>query len=99
MPIQKLLVCTGGRCRKALRRDDRLANAVARLPVKVERVGCQKICRGPVVGTKLDGALEWFERMDSGKALDALADLIEKGRLVKALEKRRVAKRSGKRRP
>ncbi len=71
---------------------------MARLPVDVSRVGCQKVCRGPVIGVAVDGEWQWFERMDSRKALDALVDLVAHDALGKPLRKRRDKKRSGKRR-
>lgn len=91
-----LLVCGGSHCRKALRKNDRLTGAVAQLPVDVTRVGCQKICHGPVIGIEVGGKLEWFERMSSKKALGALAKLVGKDTVGKPLRKRRNAERSGK---
>lgn len=98
MPRRTLLLCSGSHCRKALREDDRLERVVSRLPVEVIRVGCQKVCRGPVIGISVGGEWQWFERMSSKKALRALADLVERDALAKPLAKRRDAKRAGKRR-
>lgn len=98
MARKKILVCTGNRCRKALEKYGRLEKVVERLPVDVARVGCQKVCRGPVVGIAVDGEWQWFERMDSRKALDALVDLVEHDAIGKPLRKRRDEKRAGKRR-
>ena len=98
MAERTLLVCAGSHCRKALRKGDRLQESVSRLPVKVTRVGCQKVCRGPVVGLVVDGRYQWFERMDSRKAIAALEDLLQGDTLGKPLEKRRSRKRAGKRR-
>jgi hypothetical protein len=66
--------------------------------VKVVSVGCQKICHGPVVGTKVDGRMEWFERVGKAKPMVALARMMDDGttKVPKAMEKRRVPKRSGR---
>ncbi len=61
-------------------------------------MGCQKVCKGPVVGLDVDGELQWFRKMDSGKAVDALQDFVDEGRLAKPLKRRRDPKRAGKRR-
>ncbi len=98
MAERTLFVCTGSHCRKALQKGDRLQEAVSKLPVKVTRVGCQKVCRGPVVGVAVGGRHQWFERMDSRKAIAALEALLEDDTLGKPLEKRRSRKRAGKRR-
>jgi len=93
---RKLLLCKGSHCRKVHARDPRVKEYLARLPVAVETVGCQKVCRPPVVGVEIDGAWQWFERMDSKKALRALRDLALDDRLEKPLRKRRNEKRAGK---
>jgi (2Fe-2S) ferredoxin len=95
---RKVLLCSGSHCRKALRRNDRLERALSQLPVSVERVGCQKVCKGPVVGLAVDGEWQWFRRVDSRKAVRALAELVEEGTIPKALRKRRDPNRAGKRR-
>ncbi len=66
----------------------------------IVKVGCQKVCEGPVAGLKVDGRLEWFERLDSSKAVDALVKLVnggDGGKLPPSLAKRRSSKRSGRR--
>jgi len=68
------------------------------LGADVTRVGCQKVCKGPVVGVRLDGTWQWLRRMDSTKALHALDELVRDGRLRKPLVKRLDEKRAGKRR-
>ena len=61
-------------------------------------VGCQKICAGPVASIEQPGRMEWFSRIDTAKRIAGLHMLIERKekRPVKALEKRRVVKRSGR---
>ncbi len=98
MPRPELLLCTGSHCRKRLAREPRVERTLDALPVEVVRVGCQKVCRGPVVGVSLDGEWQWFERMDSKKALRALGELVAHGELAKPLRRRRNARRAGKRR-
>ena len=73
-----------------------MERVLAQLPVRVTRVGCQKVCSGPLVGVQLDGRWEWFERMSSEKAMRALADLLEQDELRKPLRKRRRKGRSGR---
>ncbi len=97
-PRQPILVCTGSHCRKALERSDRVEETLSRLPVVVERVRCQKVCKGPVLGTSVDGTWLWFRRMSSRKALGALETLVEEGVLSKPLLRRVDRKRAGKRR-
>lgn len=98
MERRTLLVCSGSHCRKALQRDDGLVDALARIPIDIERVRCQKVCKGPVVGLAVEGEWQWFRRMNSRKALRALAELVEEGTIAKPLRKRRDRKRAGKRR-
>jgi len=93
-----LLLCTGSHCRKALQKSPRLHEALARLPVAVRSVDCQKVCNGPVVGFPVGGEWQWFGDMSSRKAQRALAELVDKGTLSRALRKRRDEKRSGRRR-
>lgn len=92
-----LYVCEGSKCRKALANDGRLLEVAADLPVRVVRVRCQKVCKSPVCGLDVDGELAWFARMDSGKALRALRELVlEGGRPGKPLRKRRADERDGR---
>jgi hypothetical protein len=51
-----------------------------------------------VVGTKVDGRMEWFTRVDTPKRMAGLRMLLEKRKKqpVKALEARRLHKRSGR---
>ncbi|MBM3751489.1 MAG: hypothetical protein FJW21_09995 [Acidimicrobiia bacterium] len=60
-------------------------------------VRCQRVCDGPVVGPDIDGSLEWFMRMDSGKARRHLVELVAgAGGVRKSLKKRRVPERAGR---
>ena len=93
---RKVLVCTGGHCRRRLRELGAARDGFDRLEPRIRRVGCQKVCRGPVVGFEVDDALIWFERMDSKKAWRALEALVENGKMAKTLRKRRNRKRAGR---
>lgn len=90
----RVFVCHGSSCRrhKACAELRDCLSPVADLA----DVRCQRVCEGPVVGAAVNGSLEWFKRMDSGKAQRHLVDLVAgSGRLRKSLEKRRVPKRAG----
>lgn len=91
----KLWICEGKSCRKKKTERAAIVHAVGD-GVRVRPVGCQKICDGPVVGLEVDGTLEWFESVDSEKAVAALRTLTTTGVLEKPLAKRRVGKRAGK---
>jgi len=67
--------------------------------LRVQSVGCQKVCKGPVVGLEVDGRMEWFQRVNRPKAMVALARLAQRGgtgKVAKPLAKRWVPKRSGR---
>lgn len=90
-----IYVCEGSDCRKnRLSKQDLVALGGSASEIKW--VGCQKVCKGPVVGTDRCGELTWFARMDSAKALEAFGDMMREGHMRKPLEKRRSAKREGK---
>jgi (2Fe-2S) ferredoxin len=91
----KLRVCEGKSCKKKKAARFEILETLAD-DVRVEKVRCQKICSGPVVGLKVSGTLEWFADMDSPKAVAALQALVRSGEMGKPLEKRRVPKRSGR---
>ncbi len=66
----------------------------------IVKVGCQKVCDEPVAGLVVNQRMEWFGRLDSSKAVDAMVKLIRAGgtgNLPGTLEKRRDSKRSGRR--
>lgn len=90
-------VCVGSDCRgdrpgahKKLRAALRDAG-VPFMPVK-----CQKVCKGPVVGVRTDGALHWLRDLSGGDLREDLLRLVRRGKWSKALEKRRVKKRKDK---
>ena len=90
-----VFVCHGDTCRH----EKGFAELRERLaPIaEIAEVRCQRICDGPVVGAAVNGSLEWFERVRSEKAQNQFVDLVAgTGTLRKALEKRRVGKRSGR---
>ncbi len=95
MPPRTVFVCRGSHCREAPKRD-RLDRLLASLPVSVRPVRCQKVCKGPVVGLRVDGELLWFREVASEKSRQALSRLVLDGTLAKPLRKRRSARRSGK---
>ena len=89
---KKVFVCK--KCKNA----DCALRVLKKSDAKLVPVGCQKICAGPVVGVKVDGRMEWFRRVDTPKALAGMRMLAERrtNRLVPALERRRLVKRSGR---
>lgn len=89
-------LCTGSDCRGKKKAQRKLAELLEGCPVEVHAVRCQKVCRGPVVGVEVDGTLEWFQRVDDDKRRSALRALLERGKLKKALAKRRARKRRDK---
>jgi hypothetical protein len=94
-----ILICTGRHCRTFDRKRARLESALAGRAVEIEYVGCQKVCRGPVVGVLLQDEWQWFARMGSEKTVAALTELVDNGRLRDTLRKRRDRRRAGARRP
>ena len=66
---------------------------------RIVKVGCQKVCHGPVAGVTVGRRLEWFERLDGQKAIRALVNLVNGdggGKLPPSLVSRRSSKRSGR---
>lgn len=92
MGKKKVFVCK--KCKNA----DCLLRVLKKSEAKVVRVGCQKICAGPVVGLKVAGRMEWFRRVDTPKSLAGMRILAERRKKepVPALERRRLAKRAGR---
>lgn len=94
MPDALIAVCRGGACTKRKKRYGALLERLGLRPYRL--VKCQDICKGPVVGVQVDGRWEWFRRMDTPKALDALEKLLDQGKVTERLADRRVKKRRGK---
>lgn len=94
-PPNTLLICRGSDCRKR-RAERRAIESAVDKRMSVTYVGCQKICRGPVVGLYVDGVLEWFKEVATDKARAALRVAATGGALEKPLRKRHIKKRSGK---
>ena len=62
----------------------------------MRKVGCQKVCKGPVVGLDLGGRIEWFGKVRGSKVRDAVRKALKKGKAGTRLWKHRKKKRSGK---
>ena len=86
-----VLLCRGRDCRKAKGYDK-----LCRLFGDARTVGCQKICKGPIIGLEIDGKPEWFSRIRSSARRQALKAVLSSGRVRKGLKKLRKKKRSGK---
>jgi hypothetical protein len=86
-------------CRKCKYQDCLVDVLGAHADVSIQRVRCQKICDGPVVGVVVGGRMEWFERVRSLKEVAALVQLT-KGKhsssIPKPLRKRRVKRFAGR---
>lgn len=69
---------------------------------KLQSVGCQKVCKGPVAGLAVGDRMEWFGRLDKKKRVRALVDLLagatagKQASVPEILEPHRMAKRSGR---
>jgi (2Fe-2S) ferredoxin len=87
-------VCHGKDCRKRKKRFEALRARLA--GQQVRPVKCQDICKGPVVGVEVDGRWEWFKRVDTDQAIEAVLKLLERGEIPKRLKEHRVKKRRGK---
>lgn len=92
MAVPTCFVCVGKDCRKA-KGYDKLRNALAEVG-NVREVGCQKVCKGPVAGARVQGHLEWFGKVRKGGERKALARLVRSGGGIPAtLLGRRARKR------
>ena len=92
----RVFVCTERGCGK--RSDHRALAAELEAAVEVVGVPCQSVCEGPVAGVVVDGRLQWFGEVRTGKARAALRRVAEEGSgpLPGSLTKRRRPKRAGK---
>ena len=85
-------VCVGKDCRKAKGYVE-LRQCLEDV-ADVREVRCQKVCKGPVAGTRVDGHLEWFGKLRKGRDRVAMAKLVRKGgRVPGVLQDRRARKR------
>lgn len=82
-------VCRGSKCRK------RNKPKGLEKRFRIEVVKCQKVCKGPVVGIRVDGTLEWFRKVKN-KDVKALRKIAKGKRVPTSLAERRSKKRSGK---
>lgn len=94
MPVI-VYVCNGSSCKKHKRKNKAIREALEGDAV-IESVGCQKICKGPVVGLVVDGTLQWFRKVNAKGNLEALRKVVRGKRLPKSLAQKRVKKRKGK---
>ena len=88
----KFFVCRGKECRKRKEEIAALLEVLSGIAA-VKIVGCQKICKGPVVGYVGKGGPAWFKRVDSKKSRKALVQLVTRGKMTKSLRKRRLKKK------
>ena len=88
-------VCRGGDCRKKRGRRAALIEALQG-HAEVCEVRCQKICKGPVFGLEIDGALQWFAGNTGAKEREQAVRLLTRGKVARGLSKRRVKRRAGK---
>lgn len=94
-PDRIVFVCGGPDCRKHKAERKKLRALATEHAVELT-VGCQKICKGPVAGTAVDGELQWFGRLRKKRDREALRALLETGAMPDDLAERRVKKRAGK---
>jgi hypothetical protein len=88
-------MCGGSSCRKKSTKRKALLECIRNVG-PIEEVGCQEICRGPVVGFTIRGRVEWFKKIDTKKSRKSFLKLATGGKLSKTLKKRRVKKRAGR---
>jgi hypothetical protein len=92
--VAECWVCTGKDCSRAKGHRALLDEASAVADVHLVR--CQKVCEGPVLGVRVGGRIEWFERIRGEKSRRAGLRLVTTGGpLPERLARRRSRKRSG----
>ena len=69
-----VFVCRGTSCRHHKGYDE-LRAAIGEV-ADLADVRCQRVCDGPLLGAAIEGSLEWFCQMDSGKAQRQFIDLV-----------------------
>lgn len=96
MSVPRVFVCAERGCGK--RSEHRALAAALEGAVEVVDVPCQSVCEGPVAGVVVDGRLQWFREVRTGKARAALRRVADggSGPLPGPLAKRRRPKRAGK---
>jgi hypothetical protein len=83
-------------CRKCKGHECVVTFLAKHTAASVKTVRCQKVCKGPVAGVKLDGRWEWFGSLKRTNQLEAVAGLTEGAASVpKPLQKCRSRDRSG----
>ena len=87
-------LCAGKDCRKRAGEREKLQELLEGLGLRCEIVGCQKICKAPVVGLRRGGALTWYAKLRGKSARKALRRFLDDG--TGPLKKHRVKKREGK---
>ena len=81
-------------------RSRQLAEQGRPVPVLVQRVKCQDICKGPVAGVEVDGTTRWFKKLRKAKSARALVKVARRdgtGPIPKRLRGHHVASRDGRR--
>jgi hypothetical protein len=78
----KVIVCTGGDCRRAKGHRELIDLAVSVRGSAT--IPCQGICDGPVVGVRRHHEIRWYKRIRGGRRR-ALARVLRTGRGRKAL--------------
>jgi hypothetical protein len=96
MNATRIYVCKGKDCcaQSGARRN--LLNALRQARFEIHAVKCQKICKGPVAGLKVDGEVHWFGRLNKSKAQADFVTLALKGKASDRIKKRHSKKRDGK---
>jgi (2Fe-2S) ferredoxin len=88
-------LCTGSDCKR--RKDERRAiKRALRGKAYLVEVGCQKICKGQVVGIARDGELRWYRRVNSKSLIKALRRVVRGRKVSDELAVRHVKKRDDK---
>ena len=85
-------MCVDKDCRKA--KGYRKLRDALDATSDVREVHCQNVCKGPVVGTRVHGHLEWFGKLRKPSHRKALRKLVRKGGSIpEPLKGRRARKR------
>lgn len=90
-----IYLCRGSDCKKRKSANKRLRSGLEGTH-QIEEVRCQKICKGPVVGVKVEGTLHWFRKLDVKHDLVELQKTVARDRMTKGLASKQATKRTGK---